>query len=405
MPEFTYRAKTIRGASVQGTITAGGRREALATLASKSLFPLSVQDIASHSRWIQLPTLGRRISAELLSDNLAQLADLLSNGVPLLKSLRVLATQAKNPTLAQILTKVCNDVADGAALEEAMAQHPRVFGDLVVNMVRAGSAGAFLEEALQRTADFLTRQEELKRKVKGAMAYPVFLAVTGFIVTTVLIVFFVPKFAGLFARLEAEGGLPWMTSALLWLSDTFKIYGLIILAVGIAAVLGLKWLINTDQGQRVCDNFRLHVPLMGPVARGYAVARFCRVLGTLLGNGVPLLKSLDISGQATTNVVFAEAIQASAATVSSGETLAGPLEASGLFPPSIMAMIHVAEEANNLDHVLLQIADRIERRNEQQLEILVRLLEPIMLLVMGAIMLFVILALLLPIFDMGSTIG
>jgi general secretion pathway protein F/type IV pilus assembly protein PilC len=161
----------------------------------------------------------------------------------------------------------------------------------------------------------------------------------------------------------------------------------------------------TDGGRHFVDGARLRLPLFGPISRGYAVARFCRVLGTLLRNGVPLLKSLDISSRATANIVFAETIHASAKNVSSGDTLAAPLATSGLFPPPVMAMIRVAEEANNLDHVLLHVADRIERRNGQQLEILVRLLEPVMLLLMGTVMLFVIVALLLPVFDMSSTMG
>jgi general secretion pathway protein F/type IV pilus assembly protein PilC len=272
-------------------------------------------------------------------------------------------------------------------------------------MVRAGSAGAFLEDALERTAEFLTLQEELKSKVRGAMAYPAFLAVAGTLVTIGLIVFFVPKFAELFVKLEQQGGLPWTTSALLGMSDFLSKYALLLVA-GLVGLLGAgRHFAATDRGRRIIDTAKLRAPLVGSICCSYAVARFCRVLGTLLRNGVPLLKSLDISSRATANVIFADTIQASSENISSGDTLSGPLAASGLFPPPIMAMINVAEEANNLDHVLLLVADRIERRNAQRLEMLVRLLEPLLLLVMGALMLFVIVALLLPVFDMTSTVG
>jgi general secretion pathway protein F/type IV pilus assembly protein PilC len=405
MPEFHYQAKNPRGMLVEGAISAAGRREALAALTAKSLFPLRVTDARPAGASLQRWRLARSISAEVLADNLSQLADLLNNGVPLLRALDVLASQTRHEALAEVLADVRSQIADGSTLDEALARHPRVFSDLVVNMVHAGGAGAFLEEALQRTADFLVMQEELKRKVKGAMAYPVFLAVTGLVVTIALVVFFVPKFAELFAKLEAQGGLPWATSALLWLSDFTSRYGLL-LAAGLAALAyGATRLAATPRGRYALDAARLRLPLFGPIAQGYASARFCRVLGTLLRNGVPLLKSLEISSRATANLVFAETIRSSAENVSSGDRLADPLAESGLFSPQVMAMIRVAEEANNLDHVLLHIADRIERRNGQQLETLVRLLEPAMLLAMGVVMLFVIVALLLPVFDMSSAVG
>lgn len=407
MPEFNYLAKNSRGIRVEGSIGAANRRAALAALAAKSLFPLQVTDAAQGAGGLGggMSILERPPGAELLADTLSQLADLLNNGVALLQALDVLASQTRHQKLAAVLTQVRDDVADGATLDDAMAKHPHIFGELVVNMVHAGGAGAFLEEALQRTGDFLVMQEELKRKVKSAMAYPVFLAVTGLIVTICLIVFFVPKFAELFAKLESQGGLPWATKTLLWLSDFFSGYGWL-LAIGIASIAyGAARAAATDQGRRFVDTLRLRVPLFGPVSQRFAAARFCRVLGTLLRNGVPLLHSLEISSRATANVIFAETIRSSAENVSSGDTLAAPLANSGLFPPPVIAMISVAEEANNLDHVLLHISDRIERRNAQQLETLVRLLEPAMLLVMGLVMLFVIVALLLPVFDMGSAVG
>ncbi len=403
MPEFAYIAKDTRGSRVQGTISASGRREAFMALTGKSLFPLEVHDAVAAPAWSN--PLGRRIKPDVVAANLSQLGDLLSGGVALLKALNVLADQAPQPAMKEILIQVRDAVADGTTLHDALAKHPQAFSDLTVNMVRAGSAGAFLEEALERTGEFLTRQQELKSKVKGAMAYPAFLAVAGLAVTVALIVFFVPKFSELFAKLEQQGGLPWATQMLLGLSDALSRYGILILAAIVGLFAAVRHYANTERGLRQIDAARLKIPFLGPVVQGYAVARFCRVLGTLLRNGVPILKSLEISSRATANRIFADAIEASSENISAGDELATPLAASGLFPPSVMAMIHVAEEANNLDHVLLLIADRIERQNEQRLDVLVRLLEPILLLVMGMLMFFVIVALLLPVFDMSSAIG
>jgi general secretion pathway protein F/type IV pilus assembly protein PilC len=271
-------------------------------------------------------------------------------------------------------------------------------------MVRAGSEGAFLEDALKRTADFLEKQEELRGRVVGAMTYPVILATAGFVVTVVLIVFFVPKFSPLFARLEEQGGLPVATVALLWISSVLGRYGVFVAAAVAAAVVFARRRLRTDEGRLFADHARLKIPIAGKIFLGYAISRFCRVLGTLLRNGVPLLKSLEISSDSTGNRVLSRAIRNSAENVSSGETLAKPLAESGLIPRPVMAMISVAEESNNLDHVLIQIADGIDRQTSRQLDLMVRLLEPLTLLIMASAILFVLIALLLPVFQMSSTV-
>jgi general secretion pathway protein F/type IV pilus assembly protein PilC len=305
-----------------------------------------------------------------------------------------------------VLGDVRDQVADGAPLDEAFGRHLNVFGELAVSMVRAGAEGAFLEDALNRTADFLEKQEELKARVKGAMIYPAFLATLGLTVTIVLIVGFVPKFAELFARLEQEGGgLPAATIALLGLSDFLGRYGLF-LAIGLIALgIWLRRMASSESGRLVVDRWKLKIPVAGPIFHGYAIARFCRILGTLLRNGVPLLKALEISSDSAGNRVLARAIRESAENVSAGETLSGPLAKCGLVPRPVMAMISVAEEANNLDDVLVSVADGIERKTGRQIDVMVRLAEPAMLLVMGGLVGFVLVALLLPVFDMITMMG
>jgi general secretion pathway protein F/type IV pilus assembly protein PilC len=297
-------------------------------------------------------------------------------------------------------------VAEGTSLDEALGKHVEVFGELAVSMVRAGAEGAFLEDALKRTADFLEQQQELKSRVFGAMIYPVFLATLGVVITTVLIVVFVPKFAELFARLEKDaGGLPLPTVILLGTSDFLGRYGVLVAAALAGLAVWLRRVAQGERGRLWVDRWKLKIPLAGPVFHSYAVSRFCRILGTLLRNGVPLLKSLEISSDSAGNRVLAQAIRDSAENVSAGETLSGPLAACGLIPKPVMAMIHVAEQANNLDQVLVSIADGIDRRTARQLDVVVRMAEPAMLLVMGVLIGFVLVALLLPVFDTMMMMG
>ena len=401
MPEFAYKARNHAGSDVLGTISAATRREALCALGDRKLFPLTVENATpARIQWQRK----RRIKTQLLATTLTQMADLLQSGVPLLRSLDVLAEQAVHPALAEVLADVRNQVAEGKPLDESMARHPHVFSELTISMVRAGSEGAFLEDALKRTADFLEKQEELRGRIVGAMTYPAILATAGFCITVVLIVFFVPKFSELFARLEEQGGLPIATVMLLAISNVMGKYGLFVVAAVVAAVYGVRRRLHTEQGRLFADRAKLKIPIAGKIFLGYAISRFCRVLGTLLHNGVPLLKSLEISSDSTGNRILSQAIRQSAENVSSGETLAKPLAECGLIPRPVMAMISVAEESNNLENVLINIADGIDRQTSVQLDLMVRLLEPLTLLIMASAILFVLIALLLPVFQMSSTV-
>ena len=251
------------------------------------------------------------------------MADLLQSGVPLLRSLDVLAEQAVHPALAEVLGDVRNQVAEGKPLDEAMARHPHVFSELTISMVRAGSEGAFLEDALKRTADFLEKQEELRGRdrrrhdLSGDSGQRRLSCIT-----VVLIVFFVPKFAELFARLEEQGGLPMATVVLLAISDVMGKYGLLVAAgLGGGRRIRCRRQLRTEAGRLFADRVKLNMPLAGKIFLGYAISRFCRVLGTLLRNGVPLLKSLEISSDSTGNRVLSAAIRRSAENVSSRRNL------------------------------------------------------------------------------------
>ena len=403
MPDYVYTARTSSGNDVTGKLTANSKREVLDALHRLSLFPIRIED-ANRGR-INLQLFGRHVSDSLVAATLGQLADLLENGVPVLGAFQVLIKQTTHPTLRAVLEDIHDRVSDGEAIDSAFSSHSTIFNELTISIIRAGAEGAFLEDALRRTAKFLEQQEELKGKIVGAMIYPAILFFVGITVVVVLLLLFVPQFQPFFDQMEAQGqSLPLTTQSLLWMRDTLLRYGLYILAALGFLGFWIQGQLSTKWGIRVFDRIKLRLPLVGPLLLNGAVSRFCRVLGTLLENGVPILRSLDISSHSTGNTALAEAVRRSAENVSSGETLAKPLAESGIIPPQVMAMISVAEESNTLENVLVNIADTIERTTSRQLETIVRLIEPVMLLIMAMAVFYIIVSLLLPVFSMGSSV-
>jgi type II secretory pathway component PulF len=400
MPDFAYIARSNTGQRVTGTLTAPNERDVLSTLMAKSLFPIEVKAAAA-----SVTIGGTRIKPQLMATTYGQLAGLLRSGVPLLRSLAVLRDQSSHRGLKEVLTQVHSRVEEGTTLADAMLRHPKAFSEMATNMIRAGGEGGFLEDALERVAVFTEQQEDLKSRTIGAIAYPIFLGVIGTIVVAVLIIFFVPMFEPLFAQLKARGQLPAITEWLLAFSATIgSPWSLIPVA---ALVFGAVWLrtrLQTDEGRLASDQFKLRVPMVGKIYLSMAVSRFCRVLGTLLHNGVPILRSLEISSQATGNRVLGNAIRKAAENISSGQTLAAPLAASGHFPPDMVEMIAVAEESNSLETVLINMADQLERRTWRQLDLFVRFLEPVMLLLLAGVVLVVAIGLLLPVMKMSSIV-
>lgn len=398
MPDFTYTARNLTGERVSGVISAGNEREAAAMLSSRELFPLAVAaESKQHARGRAI-----RVRSRYVAPVYSQLAALIRSGVPLLRSLQILRDQTSNANLRAVLDDVHGRVEEGATLAEAMARHPKAFSELAVSIVRAGGEGGFLEEALERIARFTEQQDELKGRVIGALAYPVFLAIVGTIIVNILVIFFVPKFEAIFARLKERGELPWVTEWLIAVSETLQSYGVFILAGLIVVFFIVKARLTTDEGRMWLDRWRLRVPQAGTIYLNLAVARFCRVLGTLLSGGVPIVRSLEISSDATGNRVLSNAIRDAAENISSGEALAAPLSACGHFPRSVVEMIAVAEEANTLETVLPEIANSLESQTWRRLDLFVRLLEPLMLLILAGVVLVVVIALMLPVLRMSS---
>lgn len=404
MPEYSYIALGNTGSRSQGTLTANSEREVMTMLDARGMFPLRIEPAST----VQVVRGGgKRVRGRHMSVFYGQLSDLLRAGVPLLKSLEILERQSSVPALAATLREIRAKVADGTSLADSMALFPKAFNELSVSMVRAGQEGGFLEDVLERIAKFTEHQEDLKAKVVGALAYPIFLAVAGAIVLNVLVIWFVPMFESVFERLRERGEMPSLTLAIISVSQSMRhpLFWIAIVGGGIGLwMLYRKWT-RTEQGRLTVDGWKLRLPTAGRIYLNLSLARFTRILGTLLHNGIPILQALKIAKDATGNRVLTKAIDQAAENVTHGEVLAAPLGQCRHIPRNIIEMIAVGEESNNLEKVLVDIADSLEKQTTRQLDLLVRLLEPVMLLVMAGVTLVVVAGLLLPVFKMGSTVG
>lgn len=402
MPEYQYEALATSGTRSQGRLTANSEREVMAQLDSKGLYPLKIEPVKASA----FSGFGSRsVSKSQVANFYSQLADLLHSGVPLLRSLDILERQSPNGKLGETIREVRGRVADGTGLAQAMNAYPTVFDELAVSMIRAGQEGGFLEDVLRRIADFTEHQEDLKAKVTGAMAYPVFLAVVGVVVLNILVIFFVPRFEPIFKKLEEKGELPEITVALIAISHFMQNYWYILILGLIGGIWLLRRYMATDTGRLTVDAMKLKIPMAGTIFLNLAIARFTRILGTMLRNGIAILQALRIAKDSTGNKVLADAINESAENIKSGEKLATPLRACKFFPNDVVEIIAVGEESNNLEKVLIDVANTLEKRTNRQLDIFVRLLEPMMLLVMALLTLLVVIGLLLPVFKMSSTLG
>lgn len=399
MPEYAYVARDRSGQRKTGVITANSQQDVLVQLDAQSLLPTEIT-VAKAAGALN----NKKVSGQVMANTYNQLAALLRSGVPLLRSLSVIASQTNKPALKGVLEEIKAKVEDGEPLPASMARYPRVFSDMAVNMVRAGNEGGFLEESLERVAAFTEQQEDLKGRAAGALAYPIFLGCVGLTVVTVLIVVFVPKFEPLFASLRAKNELPAATDLLLDFSRFLQGYWWMIVGTVVVGAVALMQFLQTESGKYWLDWFKIKFPLFGSIFLSLAVARFCRVLGTLLANGVPILKSLDISSRAAGNRILAQSIQKASENITAGQKLASPLAASGHFPNQVVEMISVAEESNTLEKVMVQISDSLERTTFRRMDILVRLIEPIMLLIMAMLVFFIVLALMVPLLNSSGAV-
>jgi type II secretory pathway component PulF len=332
-----------------------------------------------------------------------ELANLLSAGLPLSRALHLLGREASHPAARNVWSRVHDDVVSGTSLADALAKWPKAFSSVYVAMVRAGEAGGFLHVVLQQIADFRAREQELKGKVKAAMVYPAVLGCLAVVVLVFLLTFFIPRFSGIFQ--EFGGQLPWLTQLIIALSHWMTRYGPIIAVVAGMGIVGLRRAMTTDSGRRLLERAVLHTPLAGTVAARFALVRFCRMLGTLVGAGVPLVSSLRVAREALGNQTLADTVNHAIEQVQRGQALSRSLAGNPLlFPASVIEMIAVAEETGRLDKELVRLAGAYELDLDRHLRMLVALVEPAMLFIMAGLIGTVVVGMLLPVFTLQDLI-
>ncbi len=391
---FAYSARDREGRKVSGRMEASNQQAALFELESQGLAPMELSTASASAGST------RSSSARVMSRFYRQLSDLLKSGVPLLRSLRLLGGMKSNARLSEVILRVADSVEDGERLADAMTRHEQVFPDIQVSMIRAGERAGFLDEALERLGLFLERRAELRSKVVGNMIYPIVLLTVGAGIVIAALVFFVPRFEEFYADME----LPLATRILMASSD-FVIGWWPVILLASAGLFFFFFSRRHDPTQRLrVERINLGLPLIGPLTRSLACARFCRILGTMLENGIPLVESMKIArssiGSATLEQALADAVDA----VESGETLAQPLAQSDFMEEDVLEMISVGESANNLALVLVKVAETLEDRVDRQLSLAVKLMEPLLLLLLAGVVLFIFMSLIVPMLQMSSNL-
>ena len=407
MSVFEYIALDQKGNQRKGFIDAPGIAAARQKLREENVYPVEINQAAGKkenalSGALKI-NLWERVSAGEVSVFTRQLSTLLGSGMPLVPSLSILMQQAQNPLLKKSLAQIREQVNEGKSLTEGMSEFPQIFPPFYLNMVRAGEASGTINLVLERLADFSENQQALISKIKSAMYYPIVMLFMGTAVIFLLMTFVVPKITGIFADMHQT--LPMVTMILVMVSNFLKSFWwliLILLAVSIAALKYMKD--GTETGRRIWDNAKLKIPLFGQINRKIAIARFCRTLSTLLQSGVPLLSAMDIVRNIVNNIIIGEAIRQAAKDIEEGKGLSGPLSQSGMFPPLVTEMIAVGEQSGTLEKMLNRIATAYENESQANIMIMTSLLEPIMILVMGLVVGFIVVSILLPIFEMNQLV-
>jgi type IV pilus assembly protein PilC len=400
MPTFTYTARTRTGTKQSGTISAENRQAAQQQLRTKGL---QADKLVEQGKRGGIKTNRRVKTAELLVFT-RQLSTIVSAGLPLLQGLDILAEQTEDPNFSAVIDAVASEVESGETFSDALRKYPKAFPDLYVSMVRAGEAGGDLDGVLLQLADYLEATEDLKRRIRSAMTYPVVAFSMIILIAAGLIIWVVPQFAEIFTMLG--GQLPAPTRALIWLSDSLRTWlaWVVIIGATVGIIAFLRMYGATPAGRYNLDALKLRLPVFGDLMRKVSISRFTRTLSTLTRSGVPILQALEIVERTAGNEVFAKAIRESSDSVRNGETLAEPLVRSAVFPAMVTRMIAVGEKTGALEGMLLKISDFYDSEVRAKVDALTSLIEPILIGLMGTVVGGIVIALFLPILQLSSLI-
>src|SRR5687767_13783810 len=396
MATFTYTARSFGGEMRTATLEAPSRDDVIAQLRRQRLNVVKIDEATPKK------PKGGHIKMRDIVILTRQFSTMINAGLPLVQAMTILSEQTDNKTLSEIMRKVVFDVESGNTVADALSKHPQAFSNLYVNMVAAGEAGGILDTILMRLATFMEKNDALVRKVKGAMIYPgVIMGVAG-IAIAVLLVFVIPVFESMFASVNLA--LPAMTRIVIGMSDFLVGYWWAVIAGAVGLVFMLKKYYATSSGKLAIDKLMLKMPVLGDVLRKSAVSRFTRTLGTLISSGVSILDGLEITARTAGNMVIHNAVMESRASIAGGETIAGPLAKSKVFPPMVISMIAVGEQTGGLDEMLTKIADFYDDEVDAAVSNLLSLLEPIMIVFLGVVVGGMVVAMYLPIFDMINAV-
>jgi type IV pilus assembly protein PilC len=428
MPKFNYVAMDAHGKESKGTLEVASQNEAIGRIKDMNLFPTKVVEIDKAKEkpdkkekgakpkgkgkkgsgvniQINIPGLSGRVKTKVLTTFTRQLATLVDAGLPLLRGLRVLEKQERNPTLKNIIGELALSIEGGSTFSEGLAQHPKVFNRLFVNMVKAGELGGVLEVVLTRLSEFMEKAQKIKGKVIAAMFYPCAVLVVATAILLILMVKVVPSFKAVFEGMLEGRQLPAFTRLVLGISAMIKDHILETLGVVVVFAIIFTLFKRTKFGRHAWDKFKLKMPVVGPVISKVAISRFTRTLGTLVSSGVPILQALTIVKETAGNVIVANAVGAVHESVKEGETITAPLEASGVFPPMVISMVDVGEQTGALPEMLLKIADNYDDEVDNSVAAMTSLLEPIMIVFLAVIVGSIVIAMFMPLIDLMNNIG
>jgi len=403
VPIYSYKALTADGKTATGIIDAESLKLARQKLRRSGYYPTEISEEKEKKRRllsteISLKTLMRQVGIQEVAVATRQLATLVGAGIPLVSSLTALVEQVDNMVLKKVLSQIREKVNEGSSFSNALAEHRKIFGDLFINMVRAGEQSGTLDIVLYRLADFSENQLALRNKIRGTLAYPAIMLLVGLGIVSYLITFVIPKVSKIFEGLEMS--LPLVTQVLLGTANALKdFWWIFLLILGGAIYLFKRWR-DTPEGRERFDAFVLRTPVAGKLVMKIAVSRFARTLGTLLKSGVPVLVAMDIVKNVLNNRVLTKAVETARESISEGEGISGPLKKCGVFPPLVHHMITVGEQTGELEDMLFRVSDAYENEVETTISNLTAFLEPVMILIMGGFVAFVVLSVLLPILDM-----
>jgi type IV pilus assembly protein PilC len=427
MPKYSYVAMDTHGKETKGTLEVASQTEAINRIKEMNLFPTKIVELDKAKEKgakpakaagkpaksgkkgvninIRIPGLGGGVKSKVLTTFTRQLATLVDAGLPLLRGLRVLEKQEKNATLKSAVADLALGIEGGSTFSEALAQHPKIFNRLYVNMVKAGELGGVLEVVLTRLAEFMEKAQKIKGKVIAAMFYPIAVLIVATAILMILMVKVIPSFQQVFEGMLEGAQLPKFTRFVIGISSIVKdriVVVLIVMTVGFILFTLFK---KTKFGRRVWDKVKLKMPVVGPVISKVAISRFTRTLGTLISSGVPILQALTIVKETAGNVIIANAVNDVHESVKEGETITAPLEACGVFPPMVISMVDVGEQTGALPEMLLKIADNYDDEVDNAVAAMTSLLEPIMIVFLAVVVGSIVIAMFMPLIDLMNRVG